>query len=98
MITRAEYVDGNGELIEFTNLNLIEKQRNACFPLTVQMIKSLPFNPKRTNTLWGVTTTGEIAVGKPVEFEGVTRRHTFQMILIDVKGKSNKEIKELIAS
>jgi hypothetical protein len=98
MITRAEYIDENGDLLEFVNLNLIEKKRNACFPLTAQMIKKLPFNPKRTNTLWGVTTTGEIAVGKPLEFKGATRRHTFKMILIDVKGKSNNEIKALIAS
>ncbi|MEN8929478.1 MAG: hypothetical protein ABF242_04345 [Flavobacteriales bacterium] len=98
MIVKAEYVDQNGEELEFVNLNLIEKQRNACFPLTAGMIKKLPFNPKRTNTLWGVTTHGDIAVGKPVEFDKAGRTHTFQMDLIDVKGKSNSEIKKLIAS
>ena len=98
MVVKASYVDANGDPVELANLNLIEKQRNVCFPLTPMMIQRLPFNPRRTNVLWGVTTTGEIAVGKSSEFEGATNNHTFKMIIIDVKGKSNSEIKKLIAS
>ena len=98
MIVKASYVDGNGDFISFSTLNLIEKQRNACFPLSTAMVYRLPFNPKRTNTLWGVTTDGQIAVGKPNEFEGAKDKHVFKMMIIDVKGKSNAEIKKLIAS
>lgn len=98
MITKANYVDENGNPLVFSNLNLIERQRNACFPLTNTMVQRLPFNPKKTNVLWGVTIDGNIAVSKPNEFDNVSSQHTFSMMLIDVKGKTNSEIKSMITS
>ncbi|MGB1041378.1 MAG: hypothetical protein ACPGVD_10935 [Flavobacteriales bacterium] len=102
MLVQATYIDkASGEEIRFKRLDLIEKNRNACFPLDFVRSVSLSFNPRRNNYLWGVTEDGMIAVAKEDEFDGIERnqrKHTFRMQLIDITGKSSAEIKKLIMS
>ena len=74
MLVQAKYIDEkSGEELRFKRLDLIEKNRNACFPLDFVRSVSLSYNPRRNNYLWGVTEDGMIAVAKKDEFDGIER-------------------------
>lgn len=102
MMVKASYQDElTGKPIEFRRLDLIEKSRNACFPIYFEQLATLPFNPKKENILWGVTENGMIAVAKNDQFKRISKKNepfTFNMKLIDIKGKSTAEIKQLLAN
>lgn len=88
-----------GEEIQFTKLDLIEKSRNACYPLDYNRIARLAFNPKRDNLLWGITTNGMIAVADTQDFKEINRNqetHTFRMKVLDMEGKTTSEIREIL--
>ncbi|MDB4052056.1 hypothetical protein N9488_01210 [Flavobacteriales bacterium] len=100
MLVLTNYEDEEtGETIEFTKLDLVEKTRNACFPLDALRIGRLPFNPKRDNLLWGITLDGMIAVADTEDFKEIEKgqeAHTFKMKVVDIKGKTTSEIREII--
>ena len=100
MLVLTNYEDEEtGETIEFTKLDLVEKTRNACFPLDASRIGRLPFNPKRDNLLWGITLDGMIAVADTEDFKEIEKgqeAHTFKMKVVDIKGKTTSEIREII--
>lgn len=102
MTVRANYQDGQtGKPIEFRRLDLIEKSRNACFPIYAEQLTKLPFNPRKENILWGVTDNGMIAVATNDQFKKIRKkneRFTFTMKIIDIQGKSTAEIKQLLTN
>jgi len=99
-IVRAYFIDETtGEELSLSRLDLIEKNRNACFSLSQTMQKQFAFNPKKNNLLWAITMDGRIAFTDKDEFKMINKNnsvHTFKMKVIEIKGKSSKEIKKLI--
>ena len=86
MKLEATYEDKDGNKLEFQQLNLIEKGRNALFLLIGAKIKKLITNPKERNYLVGFSTDKKLAIAYPESFIDAKgqRKYTFKMEVLDV--------------
>ena len=100
MMVKAFFTnEKTGEELKLSRLDLIERNRNACFSLPPSMQNKFAFNPRKNNLLWAVTIDGKLAFTNKEEFKKIKKgelSHVFKMKVIDVRGKKSGKIKEMI--
>jgi len=95
----ASFKDNNGNDLTFYDVYLVEKNKNAMFIYHPDKFKSLSYDPRSKNMMWGVTAENKLALFSYNDFAKMPSKkgaYTFNMTIAPKEFKSIAEIKDYL--
>jgi hypothetical protein len=92
----ASFVDPTGKKLNLTQIYLVDYSKNSLYNYSSN--KPIQYNPKSENVLWAPLPNGKLALFTKGQFKSIPTKGnaTFTMEIIDINGKSEQEVKNLL--